>query len=146
MKKCPFCAEKIQDEAIKCKHCQSMLSNNEKNEKGIDEIPQESHEESEVKAKSGVMDGVRIGAGIFIVLPLIIIGILCFLGTALYQISNLFSDPVVFCLTVVGVVFLFWYLSKRKNEKKEQVIDGASNEDNVKSAEKYNFKETKDLL
>ncbi|HHT9138646.1 MAG TPA: zinc ribbon domain-containing protein [Candidatus Wunengus sp. YC60] len=33
MKKCPFCAEEIQDDAVKCKHCGEFLD-----EKSLQEI------------------------------------------------------------------------------------------------------------
>lgn len=29
MKKCPYCAEKVKEEAIKCKHCNATLGQNE---------------------------------------------------------------------------------------------------------------------
>lgn len=70
-KSCPFCAEQIKKDAIICRFCQMDLK------KG--QPVKAKNEPKEVQARSGVEDGVKLGCGMFIVLPLLIIGGLFFI-------------------------------------------------------------------
>ncbi|GEM_PF-5958352 len=63
MKNCPYCAEEILDGAIKCRHCGEFLDGRAR------EIATDS---KEVKVRSSVDDGMRLGIGMFIKLPLMI--------------------------------------------------------------------------
>lgn len=65
-KKCRFCAEVIKRDAKVCRFCS----------RDLDAVTEPTHT---VKARSGIMDGVKLGCGMFIVLPiLLILGIIAF--------------------------------------------------------------------
>jgi len=74
-KECPYCAETIKKAAKICRFCKTDLSTgNQVSQTNTGVVS--GDEVKKVKASSSVEDGVKLGCGMFIVLPLIITGIL----------------------------------------------------------------------
>ena len=69
---CPFCCESIKSSAVVCRFCNIDLSTG----KSLSAAPPPAlaSPQKEIKARSGISDGVNLGCGMFIVLPLIILG------------------------------------------------------------------------
>ena len=74
-KQCPYCAETIKKDAKICRFCQMDLATGQP----MRQSEKPSTKSQEVQARSGVADGVKLGCGMFIVLPILIIFGLLFL-------------------------------------------------------------------
>ena len=75
-KQCPYCAEVIKKEAVVCKHCGHDLLNGQPTDSLKSERQPTVEIVKPVKAASTISDGVKLGCGMFIILPIIIVVII----------------------------------------------------------------------
>jgi len=79
--KCPDCGHEVSDRAPTCPNCGAPIA-------AQPPTRATSAQVREVQARSGIADGVKIGCGMFIVLPILIVLGLIIFGGVLSGVSN----------------------------------------------------------